>query len=127
MAKSRFLAAASHDLRQPLQTLTLLQGLLEKTVGGVEAQKLIARLDETLGAMSGMLNTLLDINQIEAGAVRTEMVSFPINDLLDQLRGEFIYNAQARELDFRVVPWAFRCAAIRACSSRWSATCYRTP
>ena len=77
VAKSRFLAAASHDLRQPLQTLALLQGLLAKTVEGERAQKLVARLDETLGAMSGMLNTLLDINQIEAGTVRAEMVDFP--------------------------------------------------
>ena len=51
------------------------------------AQKLVARLDETLGAMTGMLNTLLDINQIEAGTVRAEMVNFPINDLLDRLQG----------------------------------------
>ena len=76
-AKSRFLAAASHDLRQPLQTLALLQGLLAKTVDGEKAQNLVARLDETLGAMSGMLNTLLDINQIEAGTVHAEMVEFP--------------------------------------------------
>ena len=52
-AKSRFLAAASHDLRQPLQTLALLQGLLAKTVEGERARKLVARLDETLGAMTG--------------------------------------------------------------------------
>ena len=86
VAKSRFLAAASHDLRQPLQTLALLQGLLAKAVEGEKAQKLVGRLDETLGAMSGMLNALLDINQIEAGTVRAEMVDFPINDLLDRLR-----------------------------------------
>ena len=103
-AKSRFLAAASHDLRQPLQTLALLQGLLAKTVEGERAQKLVARLDETLGAMSGMLNTLLDINQIEAGTVRAEMVGFPINDLLDRLRDEFAYHAQAQGLVLRVVP-----------------------
>ena len=103
VAKSRFLAAASHDLRQPLQTLALLQGLLAKTVEGERAQKLVARLDETLGAMSGMLNTLLDINQIEAGTVRAEMVSFPINDLLDRLRDEFTYHAQAQGLALRVV------------------------
>ena len=75
--KSRFLAAASHDLRQPLQTLALVQGLLAKTVDGEKAQNLVARLDETLGAMSGMLNTLLDINQIEAGTVHAEVVEFP--------------------------------------------------
>ncbi len=103
VAKSRFLAAASHDLRQPLQTLALLQGLLAKMVEGQGAQKLVARLDQTLGAISGMLNTLLDLNQIEAGTVRTEMVSFPINDLLERLKDEFSYHAQSQGLGLRVV------------------------
>jgi len=103
VAKSRFLAAASHDLRQPLQTLALLQGLLARIVEGERARKLVARLGETLGGMTGMLNTLLDINQIEAGTVQAETVSFPINDLLHKLRDEFSYHAQARRLDLRVV------------------------
>jgi two-component system, chemotaxis family, CheB/CheR fusion protein len=98
VAKSRFLSAASHDLRQPLQTLTLLQSLLAKVVEGDRARELVARLDETLGAMSGMLNTLLDINQIEAGTVRAEIVDFPIDDLLERLRDEFAYHAQAQGL-----------------------------
>ena len=54
--------------------------------------------------MSGMLNTLLDINQIEAGTVHAEMVSFPIAELLDRLRDEFTYHAQAKGLALRVVP-----------------------
>ena len=66
--------------------------------------KLVARLDETAAAMSGMLNALLDINQIEAGTVHAEMVNFPINDLLDRLRDEFTYHAQAKGLALRVVP-----------------------
>ena len=103
-AKTRFLAAASHDLRQPLQTLALLQGQLAKIVEGEKAQKLVTRLDETLGAISGMLNALLDINQIEAGVVRAESVGFPINDLLDRLRDEFTYHAQAQGLVLDVVP-----------------------
>jgi two-component system CheB/CheR fusion protein len=103
IAKSRFLAAASHDLRQPLQTLALLQGQLAKIVTGEAAAKLVARLDETLGAMSGMLNTLLDINRIEAGTVRAEMATFPIDDLLKRLKDEFTCHAQAAGLDFRVV------------------------
>jgi two-component system CheB/CheR fusion protein len=103
MAKSRFLAAASHDLRQPLQTLALLQGLLAKTVVGEREKKLLARLDQTVGAMSGMLNALLDINQIEAGVVRAEIVDFPIDDLFNRLRDEFSYHAQAKGLVFRVV------------------------
>ncbi len=102
-AKSRFLAAASHDLRQPLQTLALLQGLLARAVEGERAQKLVARFDETLGAIEGMLNTMLDINQIEAGTVHAEPVTFPINDLFDRLKDEFTYHAQAKGLLLRVV------------------------
>jgi two-component system CheB/CheR fusion protein len=104
MAKSRFLAAASHDLRQPLQTLALLQGLLAKTVDGEREKKLLARLDETLGAMSGMLNALLDINQIEAGVVRPEIATFQVSDLLSRMHDEFSYHAQAKGLAFQVMP-----------------------
>jgi two-component system CheB/CheR fusion protein len=106
IAKSRFLAAASHDLRQPLQTLALLQGLLAKKVIGEKAENLVARIDEALGAMTGMLNTLLDINQIEVGAVKAETVDFPANDLFDRLRDELTYHAQAAGLALRVMPCA---------------------
>lgn len=105
VAKSRFLSAASHDLRQPLQTIALLQGLLAKAVEGEDkGPKLVARLDEAVGAMSGMLNTLLDVNRIEAGTVQVESVNFPINDLLERLRREFSYYAQAKKIAFRAVP-----------------------
>ena len=103
IAKSRFLAAASHDLRQPLQTFALLQGLLAKIVKGDKAEKLLARLDETLGSMTGMLNALLDINRIEAGTVSATMVDFPVNELLGRLRDEFAIHAKAKKLEFHVV------------------------
>jgi two-component system CheB/CheR fusion protein len=103
IAKSRFLAAASHDLRQPLQTIALLQGLLAKMVVGEAAQRLVTRLDLTLGAISGMLNTLLDLNQIEAGTVHTEKVNFPIEEILDRLRDEFDFHAQSQGIALRVV------------------------
>ncbi|WP_144113970.1 chemotaxis protein CheB [Paraburkholderia sp. BCC1886] len=104
LAKSRFLAAASHDLRQPLQTLTLLHSLLVKHVEGDMAGKIVARFEQTLDAMSGMLNTLLDINQIEAGTVRAEISSFRIDTLFDRLRDEFAYHAQAQGVRLRVAP-----------------------
>jgi two-component system CheB/CheR fusion protein len=103
-AKSRFLAAASHDLRQPLQTLALVQGLLSKNVETDKARRLVGRLDETLGAMSGMLNALLDINQIEAGTVHAEIANFPVSGLFNQLKEEFLYHAQAKGLALRVIP-----------------------
>ena len=104
IAKSRFLAAASHDLRQPLQSLTLLQELLVQSVEGAKPQKLLGRLSQTLGAMSGMLNALLDINQIEAGVIEAHFSSFPIVDVFDQLRDEFTYLAQTRGLSLRILP-----------------------
>jgi two-component system CheB/CheR fusion protein len=106
IAKSRFLAAASHDLRQPLQTLSLIRGLLQRRVRenkNEEALKLIQRLDDTADTMSSMLNTLLDINQIDSGTVSVNLASFPINELLDRLRDEFSYHAQSLDLAFRVV------------------------
>ena len=103
VAKSRFLAVASHDLRQPLQTLALLHALLAKKVAGEKEQQLIGRLDETIGAMTGMLNTLLDINQIDAGTVRPALSLFSLGNLLDQLQDEFSYHAQAKRLELRVV------------------------
>jgi len=102
-AKSRFLAIASHDLRQPLQSLAFLQGLLAKIVKSDQAKDLVEKLDQTLGVMSGMLNTLLDINQIEAGVVRPEMVTFPVSDILDRLREEFTYLAKAQNLRLTIV------------------------
>jgi len=102
-AKSRFLAAASHDLRQPLQTLALLNGLLDRAVVGERERTLVAHIGQTLTAMTGMLNALLDINQIEAGAVRAEMEAFPVQGLLTKLRDEFVYPARAKHLDLRMV------------------------
>jgi two-component system CheB/CheR fusion protein len=103
LGKSRFLAAASHDLRQPLQTLSLLRGILAKRIKDESGSRLVAKLDETLSAMSGMLNTLLDINQLEAGIVRPEIVEFPIGTLLDRLKTEFSYHVTAKQLGWRVV------------------------
>jgi two-component system CheB/CheR fusion protein len=102
LVKSRFLAAASHDLRQPLQTLQLLQGSLADKVQDQEGLEIIARGNETLTAMSAMLNTLLNINQLEAGVVRPEIVNFPINELLVRLKIEF--NAHTLGLEWRVLP-----------------------
>jgi two-component system, chemotaxis family, CheB/CheR fusion protein len=103
-AKSRFLAAASHDLRQPLQTLALLQGLLARSVTGEKKLRLVDRMGDTVGAMSSMLNTLLDINQIDAGIVKPDFTVFRLDDILLRLRDEMAYQAESQRLGFRVVP-----------------------
>lgn len=103
-ARTRFLASASHDLRQPLQTLKLLQGLLLDILKDEQPRKLAVRIGETVGAMSGMLNALLDINHIETDAVQANPVSFRMSDLLDRLADEFSYKAGAKGLKLKVVP-----------------------
>ena len=102
-AKSHFLAAASHDLRQPLQTLKLLQGLLDKTVTDAQSRMFVKRMGVTLASMSGILNTVLDINQIDAGIVHPKPESFAVADILDRLGQEFLYPARAKGLDLRIV------------------------
>ncbi len=87
-AKSRFLAAASHDLRQPLQTLALLQALLAEAVTGEKAKSLVARQHATLATMTGLLDTLLDIAGIEAGAAQRDVSVFGIAGLPGRLPDE---------------------------------------
>ena len=104
LAKTRFLAAASHDLRQPLQTLKLLAGLLLRAAETEKSHQLVTRIDDTLGAMSGMLNALLDINQIEVGLVEAKVSRFPVDSVLLALGREFAYLAEAQGMQLRVVP-----------------------
>ncbi|WP_308910477.1 chemotaxis protein CheB [Pseudokordiimonas caeni] len=103
IAKSHFLAAASHDLRQPLQTLALMQGILAKNIEGSRAREMVDRMDDTIGSMSGMLNALLDINQIDAGVIRADVIDFPISGMLERLTDEFKYHAESHGLQFRAV------------------------
>ena len=103
LGKSRFLAAASHDLRQPLQTIFLMHGILATSVEDPAAVKLIARLGELLDVMSSLLNKLLDINQLEAGIVNPEPSDFSIGVLLERLSRDFAYQAEGKLLSCRVV------------------------
>ena len=105
VAKSRFLAAASHDLRQPLQSLLLFQGALADLVkSDSKAETLVKRLNETVGVMSDMLDALLDINRIETGMIAPHVSSFPVNDLLKRLKKELICHAHAKNISLRFVP-----------------------
>jgi chemotaxis methyl-accepting protein methylase/FixJ family two-component response regulator/signal transduction histidine kinase len=103
LAKSRFLAAASHDLRQPLQSLVLLQELLARKDNDPESQLLLARLAHTLDAMAAMLDGLLDINRIDSGAVESVPGRFALNDLLDETVQGLAMQAAAGKLKLRHV------------------------
>jgi two-component system CheB/CheR fusion protein len=104
LTKSRFLAAASHDLRQPLQAMNLLRAALRRRVTDPQALELIDRKDRASAAIVGMLDSLLDINRLETGAVEPEWAEFPIGELFDTLSREFAERAKSKGLDWRVVP-----------------------
>jgi PAS domain S-box-containing protein len=97
-AKSSFLAAASHDLRQPLQTLKLLQAALEPHHPGGEARKLVAEIGQSLDTMTSILSSLLDVNRLESGNLRPSVSEFSLNEIFEPLAGDFVAPAQERGL-----------------------------
>ncbi|MDJ0813612.1 MAG: PAS domain S-box protein [Woeseiaceae bacterium] len=99
-ANSAFLAAASHDLRQPVQALSLLNGALRRTVKDERALEMIESQEHSLTAMTNLLNSLLDISRLDAGAVTPEFEDFPIQRLIDRLSAEFSRQAQHKGLEF---------------------------
>jgi PAS domain S-box-containing protein len=106
VAKTRFLATASHDLRQPLQTLQLLNAALRRRVSDAEARELLAREREAVDAMTGLLNSLLDVSRLEAASIQPRIEEFGVAGLFDALRNEFEAIAAARNLKFSVTPVA---------------------
>ena len=103
-ANSAFLAAASHDLRQPVQALSLLNGALRRTVKDERALLMVENQDASLTAMTNLLNSLLDISRLDAGAVNPEWEDFPIQRLVDRLSPEFGRQAHGKGLGFSSEP-----------------------
>jgi len=104
IAKTRFLASASHDLRQPLQTLTFVHGLMDRDAIKPEGKLLVFRMGQAVIAMSGMLNTMLDINQIESGVITYELEDVSVTEILYNFYTEYMYHAQAKGIELRIVP-----------------------
>ena len=105
-AKSRFLATASHDLRQPLQTLTLLNGALRRMIDDATIVEALTQQDQAIGAMARLLNALLDIGKLESGAVRPQIADFSAQPLFDEMRREFLPLATSKGLELRIVTTA---------------------
>ncbi|MET0535248.1 MAG: PAS domain-containing sensor histidine kinase, partial [Steroidobacter sp.] len=102
LSKSRFLATASHDLRQPLQALSMLHGTLRRMDMTPPLQEALTQQGHAIDAMKRLLNALLDISKLESGAVRPQLCVFPLEKLFDQLRTEFSAAADAKGLTFEV-------------------------
>ena len=103
MAKSRFLAAASHDLRQPLHAQVLFLAELKARLTQPEDRNILEYLEGSANSLRQMLNAMLDVSRLDAGVVKPVIDAFPIGQLLHQLQCEFEPQMGERGNRFRVV------------------------
>lgn len=104
ISKTRFLAAASHDILQPLNAARLyVTSLVERQHSGEET-RLVENIDESLQAIEEILGALLDISRLDAGAMTTSISSFKMADLMRSLEIEFAPIARAKNLELAFVP-----------------------
>ncbi|HEU5133895.1 MAG TPA: hybrid sensor histidine kinase/response regulator [Steroidobacteraceae bacterium] len=100
-AKSRFLAAASHDLRQPMHAQGLFLEALSQTELAVHQRQMLSYLQDASRSVAGMLDTLLDFSRIEAGVIRPSRRDFRLQPLFHKLESEFGLQADAKDLTYR--------------------------
>jgi len=103
-AKTRLLRAASHDLRQPLNAISLLGSLLRDTGLEEQRQDIIRRMQLAVAGMREMFDDLLDINRLETGEMPMARRRFPVQQILDRMESEFTTQAAEKGLSLRVHP-----------------------
>ena len=103
-AKSRFFAAASHDLRQPMHALSLFVSALKARNRQPEVADLVGHIEDATASMGELFNALLDISRLDAGVIEAMPVHFPLQPLLDELDSQFAPLAAEKGLRFRVRP-----------------------
>jgi signal transduction histidine kinase/CheY-like chemotaxis protein len=101
--KSRFLAVASHDLRQPLHALNLFVGQLQTEADPAEQERLIARIDAAVHAMNELFNALLDVSRLDAGVLEPNLTEFPVEQLLKRVETTFAESAREKGLRLSVL------------------------
>lgn len=104
LSKSRFIAAASHDLRQPLHALNLFVAQLKAEKDPVERDRLATRIDAAVSNMNELFNALLDISRLDAGVLNANISDFPIASILDRIETTFAVPALEKGLHFRMIP-----------------------
>ena len=102
MSKSRFIAAASHDLLQPMHAARLFSTALEQSVQSDEDRKTLQQLDRALHGAESMLSALLDIARLEGGTIQPKRQAYPLHDLLSDLELQFKSIAAQRGIQFHV-------------------------
>lgn len=103
-AKSTFLAAASHDLRQPLHAMGFFIESLKKKTKGKEQQELLNKIERTSENLRGQLNDLLDISKIDAGIITPHLTPLTLDEIFNSLKNEFTPLAQNRNIQLKMLP-----------------------
>jgi len=106
LAKSKFLAAASHDLRQPLHAMTLLADALAGHLRDADDRVILARLQDSLTAMRKLFNALLDISRLDAGIVEPHIKDVRLSPLLGRLQSDYAGQAEEKDLEWHCPPTA---------------------
>ena len=102
--KSRFLASASHDLRQPMHALGLFASALERRTAGGAEQELVRNLNRCIESLDRSFNAMLDVSRLDAGVVEPQVQSFAIRDVFRRLHMHFAGQAEAVGLQLRFKP-----------------------
>lgn len=106
VAKSKFLAAASHDLRQPLQSLALFASALEERITYPEVSKIVGNINASVRALEQLFNALLDISRLDAGVLQPAPRHFPLHELCRRLIDEYAHEAEQKGLTLTCAPCA---------------------
>lgn len=102
--KSRFLAVASHDLRQPLHALGLYVAELQRKMSGTGQQRLVEQVEQSVEALSTLLNALLDISKLDAGAVVPQMRICSVDAMLKRIAADYQMLADVKNIRLAVRP-----------------------
>jgi len=103
ISKTKFLAAASHDLRQPLHAIGLFLGALIEKVETTDQKNIVNKIQKSSNALNDLLDSLLDVSKLDAGVIHAESMVFSINDLFDSLKNEFESCAAEKNIRLKFV------------------------
>ncbi|MGQ7843264.1 ATP-binding protein [Granulosicoccus sp. 3-233] len=102
-AKTQFLAAANHDLRQPVHALSLLSYSIKSELGSERGKSLYLHLSQAVDNLNSLLSSLLDLSQLDAGALKVQISEFPIASIATSIQSDYQSLAAEKDIKFKVV------------------------
>jgi two-component system, sensor histidine kinase len=104
LAKGKFLAAASHDLRQPMQSVMFFANALERHIADEEGRRKLSHLERGLDTLKNLLDSLLDVSRLDAGVVQTNIQEFPLHPMIEHIGAAYAPLAADKGLKLTVSP-----------------------